>query len=109
MRDVSALRQASGKSIRAICVMDRESDAFALYDEVRRLESVEVVVRARHTGAWPMDKICLKYCLRAQRDITSRCCWKESIRSRFGELQRCHEASSRGRSGNCAIWMSGAA
>ena len=28
--------------------MDREADAFALYDEARRLEGVEVVVRARH-------------------------------------------------------------
>ena len=48
MRDVAALRQASGKHTRAICVMDREADAFALYDEARRLEGVEVVVRARH-------------------------------------------------------------
>ena len=48
MRDVAALQQASGKHTRAICVMDREADAFAIYDEARRLEDVEVVVRARH-------------------------------------------------------------
>ena len=48
LRDIDRAAAALSRKTRVISVMDREADCFAVFDEQRRLNRVEVVVRAHH-------------------------------------------------------------
>ena len=48
LRDIDRAAAALSRKTRVISVMDREADCFAVFDEQRRLNRVEVLVRAHH-------------------------------------------------------------
>ena len=48
LRDIEQAAAAVSRKTRVISVMDREADFFELFDEQRRLDRVEVLVRAKH-------------------------------------------------------------
>lgn len=48
LRDIDRAAAALGRKTRVLSVMDREADCFELFDEQRRLERVDVLVRAKH-------------------------------------------------------------
>ena len=48
LRDIDRAAAALSRKTRVLSVMDREADCFAVFDEQRRLNRVEVLVRAHH-------------------------------------------------------------
>ncbi len=48
LRDIEAAASSLSRKTRVISVMDREADFFEMFDTQRRLDRVEVLVRARH-------------------------------------------------------------
>ena len=48
LRDIDRAAAALSRKTRVLSVMDREADYFAVFDEQRRLNRVEVLVRAHH-------------------------------------------------------------
>ena len=48
LRDIEQAAAAVSRKTRVISVMDREADFFELFEEQRRLDRVEVLVRAKH-------------------------------------------------------------
>lgn len=48
LRDIDRAAAGLSRKTRVLSVMDREADCFELFDEQRRLERVDVLVRAKH-------------------------------------------------------------